>query len=144
MDKIRKDYHIWLSEKVRNIKLQYGEKNDARLLLLMEALLDEIDFLSNDFSDRTKRFADLENNFAKLQIVVYNLLEGSIQLALKSNKTEQFSNQIPSMQKDMQDIRKDQEGLLKMKAQLDERARKRAEEIKNKQNNITKELPGVK
>jgi hypothetical protein len=53
MDKLRKDYHAWLKTRINMVRGDTAA-TDKRIFTLTEALMTEIDFLSNDLSDRAK------------------------------------------------------------------------------------------
>jgi len=134
MDNSRKDFHEWLKARFNMVK-NSTEISDKRIFTLTEALITEIDFVSNDLSDRTKTLLGQTNflwNYTRI------LGDALVFLAKKIEKIE--PDQINKFEKQLQE-------LLSMKEQIDTRVKQRAEQMQNQiqqqRERVDSDMPGV-
>lgn len=135
MDKLRKDYHDWLKERIHMVQTDTPIV-DKRIFTLVDALLGEIDFLSIDFSDRTKTLLE-QTNF----LWAYTrILSDVVFLGKKIERIEPVTEQVKKFEEEMN-------GLLSMKEQIDSQIKGGVNEIRNQidgqKKTINKDLPGV-
>jgi carbonic anhydrase len=136
MDKLRKDYHAWLKTRINMVRADTAA-TDRRIFTLTEAFMTEIDFLSNDLSDRTKTLLE-QTNF----LWTYTRIMGDtlLFLAKKIEKIEPVTDQINKFEEQLQ-------VLFSMKDQLDTHVKKQAEQIRNQiqqqKERVDNDMPGV-
>lgn len=135
-DKVRKDYHDWLKSRIDMVRND-SHQVDKRIFTLVDALLNEVNFLSTDFSDRTKTLLE-QTNF----LWTYTRVMGDavIFLTKKAKEIEPLADQLKK-------VEDQQKSILSMKENIDSQVKKRAEEIQRQieeqKTKINKDLPGV-
>jgi gas vesicle protein len=129
-----KVFHEWLKTRLNMVK-NSTELSDKRVFALTEALMTEIDFLSNDLSDRTKTLLG-QTNF--LWTFIRTMGDAVVSIAKEVEHIKPMAEQIKKFQ---------QQDVLSIKEQIDSRVKQRAEQIQNEiqqeKERVDKDLPGV-
>jgi hypothetical protein len=136
MDKLRKDYHEWLKTRINMVRAD-TVATDKRIFTITEALLTEIDFLSNDLSNRTKTLLGQTNFLWNYTRIMGDTL---LFLAKKIEKIEPVTDQINKFEEQIQT-------LLTMKQQIDTHVKQQAEQMQNQirqqKERVDSDMPGV-